>query len=219
MGRATNAIAGHERTSFIHVRYLTREAAQCPAGVLANTPSEKTCAPMFSSSAQGHRVDLKKGTPKGRGAAGLANAQTCPPVCIRPDQPFAPDLTSTLRGHDRQRTTHSSHSRQAQLGLKRRTKHASGYRLMKVSRILLTRCLLCRAAPLLAYCLFVFRGGGLAGKNGKPDLARLSRGHEKYYRLARFGRAIASMRSKPTECVTQSIATDSPPSTHCYLRE
>jgi len=32
-------------------------------------------------------------------------AQTCPPICIRPDQSCASDLTSTIRGHDRQRTT------------------------------------------------------------------------------------------------------------------
>ena len=36
-------------------------------------------------------------------------AQTCPPICIRPDQSFASDLTIMLRVHDRQRTTLCSH--------------------------------------------------------------------------------------------------------------
>jgi len=35
-------------------------------------------------------------------------ARTCPPICIRPNQSFASDLTSTIRGHDRQRTAKSS---------------------------------------------------------------------------------------------------------------
>lgn len=37
----------------------------------------------------------------------LGITQTCPPVCIRPDQSFGPDSTSTLLDHDRQKTTHS----------------------------------------------------------------------------------------------------------------
>ncbi|WP_433785460.1 hypothetical protein [Pseudomonas frederiksbergensis] len=45
-------------------------------------------------------------------------AQTCPPICIPPDQLFASDLTSKPHGHDRQRTTHCSRSKQA--GLLRR---------------------------------------------------------------------------------------------------
>ncbi|WP_339431642.1 MULTISPECIES: hypothetical protein [unclassified Pseudomonas] len=37
-------------------------------------------------------------------------AQTCPPICIRPNRSFASDLTSTIRGHDRQKSARSGRS-------------------------------------------------------------------------------------------------------------
>lgn len=46
-------------------------------------------------------------TPRGNRVSGWVVAQTCPPVCIRPDQSFGPDSTSTLLDHDRQKTTDS----------------------------------------------------------------------------------------------------------------
>lgn len=48
----------------------------------------------------------------------LGITQTCPPVCIRPDQSFGPDSTSTLLDHDRQKTTRSCRWRQAKIGQK-----------------------------------------------------------------------------------------------------
>lgn len=47
-------------------------------------------------------------TPRGNRVSGWVVAQTCPPVCIRPDQSFGPDSTSTLLDHDRQKTTQGS---------------------------------------------------------------------------------------------------------------
>ena len=55
-------------------------------------------------------------TPRGNRVSGWVVAQTCPPVCIRPDQSFGPDSTSTLLDHDRQKTTHCGHSRQSFIG-------------------------------------------------------------------------------------------------------
>ena len=57
--------------------------------------------------------------PRGNRVSGWVVAQTCPPVCIRSDQSFWPDSISTLLDHDRQKTTQTGQSPQAEIGQKR----------------------------------------------------------------------------------------------------
>ena len=51
----------------------------------------------------------RAGNPRSRDRSWII-AETCPPICIRPDQSFPTDLTIRLRGRDRQKTTQSGRS-------------------------------------------------------------------------------------------------------------